>query len=384
MSQNLEELIEQAKQRNPIEQIIGETPGFSVTGHGRYLSCKGSDGHTIVIDTHNQAYHWHSRDEHGDVINWVEHRNNWDFKSTIEYLCKHAGLADPEWGKGSPSNRLAARARQDIYEVAVNVFTSLLWNNVEALAYPRARGWSDETIKRAFLGYSGHWDAKESVRERLHGEIVTSGGDPQSLAGVAMLGYKGNVRQWMIDNDLEINQDWVDAGHIPGLIGRDMLLYPHMFGGRCGYLSGRGIHDSKNRYNLPVVLAGPKIGYANWEWSGQVTQTVIVEGQADAITLAQLGIPAWALMGVSADEHTARMLGVGAANRAQVDFYVGLDADQAGNKKVDEIMRLFGPMTRKIIWRGIAGIDTYLDQTQEGNPERDVKDANDLLRGMIK
>jgi DNA primase len=126
---------------------------------------------------------------------------------------------------------------------------------------------------------------------------------------------------------------------------------------------------------------GEKMIYPNWEWSSQENLCVIVEGQADAITIAQWGLPAVALCGVHADDHLARFLGVG-DDRRQVNFAIGLDADQAGTKNTKELANLFGPMTRMITWRGIGGIDTFIDPID--GQEHDVKDANDLLRGMLK
>jgi hypothetical protein len=208
---------------------------------------------------------------------------------------------------------------------------------------------------------------------------VTSGGDPASAAAVSLLGFSGDVRQWMVDRDLEVNPDWVEAKRIPGLIGRGMLLYPHYMAGRCVYFSGRGIKE-KVHYNLPVPLAGEKQIYANWEWSTHEEQTVLVEGQADALTLAQWGIPAVAFCGVHADEHLARFLGVGDEHRT-VAFAIGLDADKAGKVNTNKLARLFGPMTRLINWAGIGGIDTWVDSD---GIEHEVKDSNDLLRGMSR
>jgi len=380
--QNLDDLVDQVKVQNRIDQVIAETPGFSVTGHSRYLSTMGPDGHKIVIDTHNGAYHWHSRGEHGDVIRWVEMRNNWDFKSALEYLCKRAGLPEPQWGQGSPSQRLAARARQDVYEVAVGIFQAALWEDPIALAYPRQRGWSDETIQRARLGYTGNPTTASMIRQRLSDAIVSSGGDPLAPSAVSLLGYKGDVKQYAIDKNIEFVQDWLDDGKIPGVIGRNMLVYPHFFGAHCCYFSLRAV-GQKAHYNLPVELAGARQGYPNYEWSPRETTCVVVEGQADAITLAQWGIPAYALCGTAADEHLARFLGAGDEQR-DITIYVGVDDDAAGKKAAKKVLELFGPMARAISWNGVNGITSFIDQTKEGQPEAEVKDANDLLRGMLK
>jgi hypothetical protein len=395
-----DELVDDAKRLNPIEQIVAETPGFTLTGHGRYLTTREHD--SLIIDTHTGGYHYNSAEEHGDVINWIEHRNGWDFKATVEWLCRRAGIAEPDWGAGSPGQRIAARARMDVYDAATEVFTSYLWADKDALAYPQRRGWTDETIKTAMLGYTGNADQREAVKGALIKTIVEGGGDPQSPAAVAMVGYRGDVRRWMLDHELnpEEQSKWIEQGFIPGLVGRDMLIYPHVIGGRVVYLSGRRIHvepgEHNKSYNLPVTLAGQKQIYCNWIWSSKVMTCVVTEGQANAVTLAQWGLPAVALMGTSVDEHTARFLGVGDADR-EVAIYLALDSDAAGKKAVgmseekfkpgllaeNKYLRFFGPTARVLDWKGIGGIDTYIDQTDPERPEREVTDANDLLRGMI-
>ena len=378
MTQNLEDLIEDAKRLNPIEQLVAEAPGFSLKGHGRYLTTQEHD--SLIIDTHNNAYFWNSRAEQGDNISWVQNRNGWDFKSAIEYLCQRAGLAAPEWGAGSPGHRLATRARQEVFEVAAGIFSAALWKNQGALNYAMSRGWTEETIHRARLGYTGDIKQFDALKEEIAGAIVTNGGDPTALAGAAVLGFRGDVRRWMSDHELQPDEDWISNGRIPGLVGRDMLIYPHYFGGRCSYFSGRGVHE-KSHYQLPVVLAGNRQIYCNWEWSSQAKFCVIVEGQADAVSCAQWGYPAVALCGVSMDEHVAKFLGAGMDDR-EVDFYLGLDSDSAGNVWNNKIAKLLGPMTRIVEWNGIAGITSFIDPIT--GAEKDVKDANDLLRGMTK
>jgi hypothetical protein len=376
MTQSIDELIEQVKEATPIEDVISEDPGFSIIGHGRYLTTQAHD--SLVIDTYNRTYYWNSQNESGDVIQWIMKRRGWDFKSAIEYLCKRAGTAAPEWGAGSPQQRMAARARQDVFETVVQLCSTWLYAEDDALEYVHSRGWSDETIRRAQLGYTGNNEEYKSKTKELLDAISLTGGDPQSPAGVAVLGYRGNVRSWMMDHEIQADKDWLEKDYIPGIIGKDMLIYPHMVSGRVHYLSLRGIHE-KRHYNLPVALVGERQIYRNWEWSSQSTQCIVVEGQADAITLAQWGLPAVALCGVHADEHLVRMLG-GGDEKKSIDFYLGLDSDAAGEINRNKVAALFGPMVRLVTWKGIGGITTFIDPAS--GEEREVKDANDLLRGM--
>ncbi len=404
MTQNFDDLIERVRQASAIEAIVAETPGFTVSGHGRFLTTREHD--SLVIDTGVGAYHWNSRDEHGDVFRWIEKRNNWDFRSAVEYLCKRAGLAAPEWGSGSPSQRLAARARQDVFEVAASVFSSYLWADEVALQYARNRGWSDETIKAAKLGYAGNSDQRQKVKAELTAKLTEAGNDPQSPAAVALIGFNGDVRRWCKDHEIDEKaaDKWIEGGYIPGMIGGDFMVYPHYVGGRVNYFSGRRVHFTdedkaegrRKSHNLPEALVGERQVYLNWMWSSNAGYCILVEGQANAVTLGQWGYPAAALMGVFVDEHLARMLGA-RSERNQTEFFLAIDADDAGLKiaglqeghhkpktiSENKFLAAFGPKLRYINWRGIPGIDTYIDLTDPNRPERTITDANDVMRGMM-
>ena len=380
MTINIDDLVFQVKQINRIEDVIGEEPGFSVVGHGRYLTTREHD--SLTIDTYTQSYYWNSKgdDDHGDVIEWMMKRRGWDFKGAVEYLCKRGGMKDPEWRQEDRRTRMTTRAREDALGVASEVFHRWLLKDEIAMAYVRGRGWSDETIKRARLGYTGAPDMREKLQNEMNKAMVSHDVDPRSPAAVAVLGLQTtDIERWAMDFGVSVLPKWIDERRIHGIIGWDRLVYPHMMGARCGYFSLRGIHE-KIHFNPPVELVGERQIYANAKWSSAEPLCVVVEGQADAITLDQWDIPAVALNGVSADERVARIIGATKENKRAI-YFLGLDSDKAGQLNSSKAAKLLGPMTRIIQWAGTAGVSTYLDA--EGK-EREVKDANDLLRGAIQ
>ena len=101
------------------------------------------------------------------------------------------------------------------------------------------------------------------------------------------------------------------------------------------YLSGRSI-DAKWHYNLPEVLVGERQPYYSYEYAPGEDLVVIVEGQADAVSLAQWGIPALALAGVTPGE------GMQEALKRHEVIYVGLDADAAGKKNAWKVADHWG------------------------------------------
>jgi hypothetical protein len=188
------------------------------------------------------------------------------------------------------------------------------------------------------------------------------------------------VNQWCSEHGLIPEKRWLENGRIWGVIGWDRLVYPHFFGGRAVYFSLRGIHE-KEHFNPPVELMGERQVMANGRWSSSAPMVVIVEGQADAITLDQWDIPAVALNGVAADERIARMLGATKENKRAI-FFLGLDADKAGKLNSSKIATVLGPMTRIVNWVEIADhVFRALKSDIEGE---EIKDANDVLKASIK
>lgn len=369
MSDNTD-IIERVKELNRIEVII-ERDGFKLGGHGRWRRCTQSVG-GLVVDVNNQAYHWNTKGEWGDVIAWVMKRKGLDFKTAVEDLCKMAGIQEPNWGGGDGRARALSREKEEIFAIAAGVFSRWLWKNDDALEYTKNRGWSGDTLNAAMLGYTGAAEDRKVLSEGLRKELVAGGVNPSSPAAVALVGFGGDVSAWTSENEIQVREDWIDRGYIPGLVGQDMLVYAHITGGRVRYFSGRGVHE-KRHYNLPIELVGPRQAYFNFEWSQIEQACVVVEGQADAITLGQWGIPAAAMAGVAVDDEMVKKLS------AHKTFYVGLDSDKAGKVNEWKIARALGPMCRLVEWNGIMTCTHFQDKEGES---REIKDANDLLKAL--
>lgn len=348
------DIVEQVKEKNRIEDVV-EADGFPLQKQSRYRKCTSKEnGSSLVVDVQNQAYFWNSHAEHGDVINWVMRRRNMDFKAAMDWLCDRASIQRPNWGNHDPAARMAARMREDCLDVAQRVFIRWFSKSTEAQAYAQRRGWTiwqgedasgakiAGTVVKAMLGYSGAGTPAEYAEMRA--ELQAAGVDLESPAAVAILGYKGDLTTWAKRHDVQsLSDDWVARGYIPGMIGHKRLVYPHVRSGRIVYLSGRSI-DVKYHFNLPVPLVGDKQPFYNQVYGLTAEQAVIVEGQADAVSLGQWGIGAVALAGVTPSDWLIELL-----KRHQA-LYVGLDADQAGNNNRWKIADAFGPMVRLVDW----------------------------------
>lgn len=375
-----ENVFELVKQRNKIEDVINESYPLEQR-RGRYLRGRREDCNSLVVDVANQAYHWNSQAEHGDVINWVMNRQGVDAKTAVEILCRRAGLPEPNWGRQDAATRLAARAREDAFDVATRVFARWLWDDEEALAYARGRGWTDETIRGGMLGYSGRYEGRKALRDELKRALVGAGVDLESAGAVAVVGFAGDVARWAREHDVKPLESWVEKGYISGFVGQDMLVYPQLYGGKVRYMTGRGVHE-KRSWNLPEALAGKRWPYMNWCWSQREGRCVIVEGPADAVTLGQWEIPGMAMMGTKLDDHGAALM------EGHEMLYLWLDADEAGQQAAWNIADQLGPMVRVIDWGAMlneierCGEDGAAPPAEAQAPP--PKDANDILKIFVE
>ena len=166
---------------------------------------RSSQHDSLVVNLEKQTYYWNSRHEQGDVINWVMAREGCDFKTAIEILCRKAGLPEPNWGKQSVEERIAARSREDAFGVAVSVFSGWLMRDETAMNYALSRGWSKETIENHMIGYTGGPEDRKEFAKHLRGEFVVSNVDPAAPASVALIGYSGDVGAWLRANNIPVD-----------------------------------------------------------------------------------------------------------------------------------------------------------------------------------
>ena len=154
------------------------------------------------------------------------------------------------------------------------------------------------------------------------------------------------------------------------------LIYPHLMYERVTYMSSRNLvwddgtlrnnPDKKYKsYNPRKDFFGERQPYFGWNYRADERQVIVVEGQADAITLAQWGYAPVALVGVHLGEYWGTTL-----SERHETIYFATDGDKAGQAAVrgkdgnwplaDEL----GPLVQVVRWP--------------------VKDANDLRQEYMK
>lgn len=307
--------IVEIKAANSIEEVIAETIELQQSGANQFRGARSGVGErSLVVFVDTQSYAWYRKPEFGDVITWVERYRKMDFKEAVEWLCRRARLEPPTWGQDS-AKLLLTRQKYDTLTVAAEFWHESLLVNEDALNYCYSRGWTDETIQAARLGYC------DGDVDGLKDRLWKDSGNPGDNAGRAVLDprFKG------------------------------MLIYPVWRGGRVVYFAGRAtaadVPKEKAHHNPPVKWVGERIPYYNHAYGPLAEFVVLVEGQADAVTLTQWNIPAIALAGVSANK---KLIDTLKRNKKHKTWIVGLDADQIVT--VAKLADALGPMTRIVDW----------------------------------
>lgn len=388
----MDDFIAELKRKVRIEDVISETVELERNrGRGYTRGRKrGSGEHGLVVDLDGQRYAWNGNADHGngrynDVITWVMIRDRVDFKRAVEILARRANMELPKWSEEQQARFAVVRKQEDILEVAQRKLAEWLWKDERALAYARGRGWSDETIKKAGLGFTG-WGAPAEYEEMKN--ALATAGDLHSPAAVAILGLRGGVQVWCEKRGITPRGRWLENDFIPSMLGwKDVfgLIYPAMYFGRTTYLYRRHLKlsedgsaligsDEPKSYNLPEPLVGKRQLFFNHVYSPRAERVIFVEGPGDAVTLGQWGLDAISIAGTSWEDQADSLRGLKEAKVGDAPMhealYIALDADQAGQNAMRgkdgqfPLVNIFGAMCRLIHW--------------------EEKDANDWLKAMVQ
>jgi DNA primase len=385
MAINFEEFIEQVRDANPIEKVLEES-GVHLRGHGRLLTASKHD--SMKVRTDMQRVWWYSQNWNGDVFGWIMKEKGCEFMEAVEILARRAHIEMPRLAPVNESEVKRVRATADAFSVAAEVFHRWLEADLDAKAYACGRGWTEDTMKAALVGFSGRKTA-DQVKD-MKGEFSLYGIDHQSPAAVAVLGFEGDVNAWAVKQGLPgIDEEWVFKGRIHGLMDTPGLIYAHKHHGGVKYLSRRNLpgfdkikRDGKTTdwksFNPYKLLAGPKQVY--WNHAARIDQPLIcVEGPGDAISYGQLGFGAMAFCGLLGDvtqvapDEAERMRKMAAQINKHKGVYLHFDEDDAGQKAIRLAAMLLGPKIQ--IVRMTRGRYTREDAEADKKPAEETTDA---------
>lgn len=357
-----DDIVQRIKEANPIEDVAGELGMKFEREHGRWLRVPHAGG--LVVNVGRQRFFSATEGINGDVIELVRWKKSWEFRSAAEWLARRANIELPNWGRMDDKALKTHRLRLSVFEIAQQLFHAWLWEDPEALAYVRGRGFTDETIRESGMGFSGR-RSKEQIGA-MKGQFNLFGIDVDSPLGVVVFGFEGDVMAWTVKrgvdmSDADWNSEWVQKGRMHGMMMTPGIVFAHTWAGQVTYLSRRqlpghdriGDRDWKS-FNPQAIFAGRRQAYFNSAFKSDASDCVIVEGPADAESFSQWGLSAVALCGVNADDEGMATLR-GRLKRIK-KVYVALDRDEAGDVKRERVAAVFGAKTRLVDWSFLEGV----------------------------
>lgn len=286
--------IEDLKNAVKIEDVIRLFGRFYLPSRSaRNIKCTQHD--SFVVDTVKQYYFWNSQSRGGSVIDYLINEEKMGMADALKWLQDKTGL---ELAMSDEARRETAvrRHREEILLIIARYLYKALQASGEAMGWLEGRGWKDGVASRARIGY---WDG--TARELL---------------------------AYLHLHQIEANEPTVRAVlDIP----KRMICYTHWKKGRCVYMTFRAIDDVEKGYRhrkLAVDLVGQQHPYWNHAQGVGKERVVVVEGQADAISLGEWGIHGVAMAGVA-------MADCGVASYDSV--VVGVDSDDAGQKATENL-----------------------------------------------
>ncbi len=368
---NFDDFVDQVRVANPIEDLISESGIVLKGGHTKHGTAKGNQSLIVKCDW-GRAF-WYSASWSGDVFAWVSKEKGTDFMGSLEYLARRSHIEMPKFSKDvNESEVKRQRATADVYSVAAQVFNRFLMGHEDkergvkfeadaaALEYARGRGWTDETLRKEVVGFSGRKTDLEI--SEMKKELQLFGIDLNSAAAVSLFGYQGDVMKWADSAGVQaaaIEEGWQDKTRIHGLMDTPGLIYAHQWRGAVTYLSRRqlpgfdvikedgGGERAWKSFNPNKVLAGNKAVYVNRAQRSD-RPLICVEGQGDAISFGQLGYGAVAFCGLMGEignmspEEAERLRRLAGWINKHPAVYLFLDDDAPGQKAIRQAAHLLG------------------------------------------
>src|SRR3954454_16938926 len=149
------------KSRLPVADVVGETVQLRKAGTTLKGLCPfhGEKTPSFVVTPVRDTWHCFGCGKHGDIFTFVMERDGLASPEALAQLAGRAGVELDERTKREDARN--ARLR-DVMEAAVAFYHAVLVRSKAgepALAYLRARGFTDETIERHQLGWApAGWD----------------------------------------------------------------------------------------------------------------------------------------------------------------------------------------------------------------------------------
>ncbi len=323
-----EEIINEIKYKNPIEEVIGSYVNLKRAGRNLNGLCpfhnEKTPSFTVYPDT--QSFYCFGCGAGGDVFTFTRKAENLDYLEAVKRLAERSGVNIPEGDYDDSYIKLKSR----IFEVnreAARFFNKFLYTEGGkwALDYLTGRGLTVSTINHFGLGAApDEWDA---LLKHLKAKGFTLNEMEQAnvITKNSRGGYYDRFRNKAMFPIIDIN------GKVLGFSGR---RHPNDDKG------GKYINTS----DTPVYKKSKTLFGFNFAKNHCSERLLVVEGNMDVISLHQAGFEnTIGTLGTAFTSEQARLLA-----RYTKEVILSFDSDAAGQKAAVRAMEVLGDSGLKV------------------------------------
>ena len=159
----------EVKSKLTVVDVVGETVQLKKAGTTLKGLCPfhGEKTPSFIVTPARETWHCFGCGEGGDIFSFVMRRDGVAFPEALRRLAQRAGVEIDERTTREDAHR---KRLHDVLDTAFAFYHAVLTNSetgAPALAYLRGRGFTDESIERAQLGFAPpDWDALVRTLER--------------------------------------------------------------------------------------------------------------------------------------------------------------------------------------------------------------------------
>ncbi len=327
--------------RNPIDEVVGQYVQLKRQGGKLFGLCPfhAEKSPSFSVDPEAGLFYCFGCHKGGDVISFIEEQEGLDYRDTVRFLARRAGLDVPEDREQASTYRRQERLRA-LCKDAARFFRDCLFSpqGEEARAYLIRRGISAKTVSRFGLGFAPN--DFFSLTDALKGK----GYEKEELldAGLLSQNQKGNLYDRF----------------------RGRLMFPiiDVSGNVIGF-GGRVMDDSKPKYlNSPETSIFNKrknLFALNLAKKSKEGRIILTEGYMDAIALHQYGFDcAVASLGTSLTKEHVNI--ISKYTKELVITYDGDAAGQDATKRAIALLEDTGVQVRVLRMQGAKDPDEFL------------------------
>ncbi len=316
-----EEFIENLIDKVDIVDVVSDYVSLKKNGSKYVGLCPFHNEKTpsFTVDGQKQLFYCFGCHVGGNIIGFLEKKENLSYIETIQELAKRANVPMPEFSFDASASGASKEMRNKIFAAnkdAARYYFNMLFEpeGAEGLQYFTQRGLTENIIKRFGLGYAA------DKRDGLIKHLMQKGYDEQTLidAGLARkndYGIRDNFRTRVMFPII------APSGEILGFGGRvlDHSLPKYLNTGDTPVFNKR-----KNLYALNILKKNNK------------GKAIIGEGYMDVIALNMAGFDyGVASLGTAVTPEQVRLL-----KRYASDIYICYDGDKAGISATHKVIDL--------------------------------------------